>query len=505
MAKTNGNFYKKSLQLAFISILCQTVNLVRDVFLAKSLGASNLNDIYLISQSTISMFVSMVNSPLATAYVPVTTEYFVSKDKRERNKFISKVYGDIFILSLAIMVISYLFINPITQMVAPGYEGSDKIILIKMILLQMPIVSINMLRGINRGNFQILQKYNISEVTNVIPYCVMVLYLIIFNVNSNIYIIGIILTVTTFISIIPELIILRKNGVEFKMSIGITNDIKIMIKMMLAPIIVTAVREVNVVTDKAFGSMLEEGSITMLSYGSKITVVFVSLVSTAISVVGFTDIARLKNQNDKKGVLNIIEKSSNIINLIIIPLAFYLIVFSNDVIKILFERGNFTSAQTNITANIMRCYAIGLLGYGFQDVFTRALHAYKIVRCTIKASIMMVIINIILDFLFFKSIGSYGIALASSLAILCVIPMLSRDVIRYIGKFSIKLIVSEIIKIVAASVVATISVIFIKKLLIDNFMTFIILSILYMIIYFIICIILKVNIFKEILKNRMEF
>lgn len=333
----------------------------------------------------------------------------------------------------------------------------------------------------------------------------MVLYLIIFNVNSNIYIIGIILTVTTFISIIPELIILRKNGVEFKMSIGITNDIKIMIKMMLATIIVTAVREVNVVTDKAFGSMLEEGSVTMLSYGSKITVVFVSLVSTAISVVGFTDIARLKNQNDKKGVLNIIEKSSNIINLIIIPLAFYLIVFSNDVIKILFERGNFTSAQTNITANIMRCYAIGLLGYGFQDVFTRALHAYKIVRCTIKASIIMVIINIILDFLFFKSIGSYGIALASSLAILCVIPMLSRDVIRYIGKFSIKLIVSEIIKIVAASVVATISVIFIKKLLIDNFMTFIILSILYMIIYFIICIILKVNIFKEILKNRMEF
>ena len=83
--------------------------------------------------------------------------------------------------------------------------------------------------------------------------------------------------------------------------------------------------------------------------------------------------------------------------------------------------------------------------------------------------------------------------------------MFSRDVIRYIGKFSIKLIVSEIIKIVAASVVATISVIFIKKLLIDNFMTFIILSILYMIIYFIICIILKVNIFKEILKNRMEF
>ena len=77
------------------------------------------------------------------------------------------------------------------------------------------------------------------------------------------------------------------------MSIGITNDIKIMIKMMLATIIVTAVREVNVVTDKAFGSMLEEGSVTMLSYGSKITVVFVSLVSTAISVVGFTDIAPL--------------------------------------------------------------------------------------------------------------------------------------------------------------------------------------------------------------------
>ena len=83
MAKTNGNFYKKSLQLAFISILCQTVNLVRDVFLAKSLGASNLNDIYLISQSTISMFVSMVNSPLATAYVPEQLSILYQKIKEK--------------------------------------------------------------------------------------------------------------------------------------------------------------------------------------------------------------------------------------------------------------------------------------------------------------------------------------------------------------------------------------------------------------------------------------
>ena len=83
MAKTNGNFYKKSLQLAFISILCQTVNLVRDVFLAKSLVAINLIDIYLISQSTISFFVSMVNSPLATAYVPVTTEFLYQKIKEK--------------------------------------------------------------------------------------------------------------------------------------------------------------------------------------------------------------------------------------------------------------------------------------------------------------------------------------------------------------------------------------------------------------------------------------
>ena len=54
--------------------------------------------------------------------------------------------------------------------------------------------------------------------------------------------------------------------------------------------------------------------------------------------------------------------------MIIIPLAFYLIVFSNDVIKILFERGNFTSAQTNITANIMRCYASRFIRLWFQDV-----------------------------------------------------------------------------------------------------------------------------------------
>lgn len=499
-----NNFLGKSLQLAIISILCQSVNLIRDIFLAKSLGASNLNDIYLISQSTISMFVSMVNSPLATAYVPVTTEYFVSKDKKERNKFINTVYGDTFILSLFIILVSFIFINPITKMVAPGYDHIDRQILMKMILLQMPIVSVNLLKGINRGNFQILQKYNISEITNVMPYCAMILYLIIFNVKCSIYMISIVLTVTTLLSIIPEIIILNKNGVKFKFRIGLSKNIRLMIKMMLATIIVAAVREINVVTDKAFGSLLEEGSITMLSYGSKITVVFVSLVSTSISVVGFTNIARLKNENNEKGVLDIVAKSINIINFIIIPLMIYLIIFSNNIIKILFERGNFSSVQTNITANIMRFYAIGLLGYGFQDVFTRALHAYKIVKCTIKASIIMVLVNIILDFILVNNMGSYGIALASSLAIIFVIPILALDVIRYIGKFDLKLVIVEILKIIIATVFATIVVMVIKRLISDNMLTFMILSLLFIFIYIILCFIIKVSVIKEITEARRK-
>lgn len=480
-----------------VTIICQVINLCRDILLARSFGTSSLNDVYLISQTIVSVLITMINSPMATAFVPVATKYYVSESIEKKNIFISKIYSDAFIVSIVMLLIEVVGIDLIVFIAAPGLSSDSQLLLKIMVLIQAPITVVNIIRGINRGNFQILQKFYLSELTGVFPYVCMCIYLII-PVTKSIYMIAIILSVATCLSVIPEFIVLNRNGFRFKFSVGLNNDIKTMLILMSAAAITTGIREVNVLFDKTIGSLLPTGSITMLSYASKLTVVVVGLVTASISLVGFTNVAKLRNEGKKQEVLDSIVESCNLINFLIIPISIFIIVYANDIIKFLYFRGGFDLESVATTSVLMRLYALGLVGYGFQDVYTRTLHAYKIVRCTVKESALMVTLNIVLNLLLYKKYGAYGVALATSISILAVIPILGNDVKKNIGDYNRRLIISEMFKIYIISIIAGVISIGVRSIIPNN--SFIVLlfgAVIYFAIYFSICFLTK----NKVLKN----
>lgn len=444
-----------------VTVLCQVINLVRDILLVKSFGATSINDVYLVSQTVVSIIITMINSPMAAAFIPVTTKYYINKTDEEKNKFVSMIYSDVFIVAICLCFIELTALDGIVEIAAPGFEESSKIMLKKLIIIQVPITFVNIIKGVNRGNFQILQRFKISEFTNIFPYICMCFYLIL-PLKKDVYVIAIILSGATCISIIPEIITLYKKGFRYRFSLGINEDIKTMVMLMIAASVTAGIREINVLFDKTIGSLLPMGNITMISYASKLTVVVVGLITASISLISFTNIAKHKSNGKIDDVLNSIVDSCTLINFIVIPASFYLIFYSYDIIKILYYGGDFNLISVSKTANLMKLYAIGLIGYGFQDVYTRTLHTYKIVRCTIKESALMVSVNIFLNIALYRFMGAYGVALATSISILVVIPILGKDVEKNVGKYDRKLILMEMLKNCVASMLTIIVAVLFK-------------------------------------------
>lgn len=497
----NSKLYKKSFALMVVTIMCQGINLGRDILLARNFGASSFNDVYLVSQTIVSIIITMINSPMATAFVPVTTKYYMAESNKERNKFISKVYSDVLVVAVFLTLIEIICIKWIVAVAAPGFSSEASKLLKDLVLLQSPITLVNIIKGVNRGNFQILQKFNVSEISCAFPYVCMCVYLLL-PVQKSIYMIAIVLSVGTCVSIIPEMIILYKNGFRFKFLVGIDNDIKTMIILMAAAAITSGIREINVLCDKSIGSLLPTGSITMLSYASKLTVVIVGLVTASISLVGFANIAKLRNEGKEKEVLDGIVDSCNLINFLISPLSIYMLIFSYDIIKLLYFGGDFDLNSVSITANLMKLYSLGLIGYGFQDVYTRTLHAYKIVRCTIKESALMVSINIALNLLLYRYIGIYGVAIATSISIIVVIPILGNDVKKHVGNFNRKLIIKELIKTYAVSVITGLVGVALKIVITDDsVIVFLGESVLCCVVYFCLSFFTKNKVLVELLKG----
>jgi putative peptidoglycan lipid II flippase len=99
-----------------------------------------------------------------------------------------------------------------------------------------------------------------------------------------------------------------------------------------------------------------------------------------------------------------------------LPATLGLIVLAGPIVALIFERGQFTAADSAATAVALRYYAIGLVGYSIVRIVSPAFYALHRSHIPVVASIASVIANIALNVVLVRVMGYAGLALGTSVA-----------------------------------------------------------------------------------------
>ena len=168
--------------------------------------------------------------------------------------------------------------------------------------------------------------------------------------------------------------------------------------------------------DTWLASFLVSGSISYLYYANRVFQLPLALFAIATSVALFPMIAKAIKNKDENRALKLMKKSS-IILIGLLSLATLIgIVFDNEIIWLLFERGAFTSSDTTNTALILTMYLIGLLPYGLAKIFSLWLYSHEKQFLAAKISMKALAFNIVFSLLLIKPYGAAGLAFASTLS-----------------------------------------------------------------------------------------
>ncbi|XRQ10204.1 lipid II flippase MurJ [Actinomadura welshii] len=144
-----------------------------------------------------------------------------------------------------------------------------------------------------------------------------------------------------------------------------------------APIVVyTVTRQAQVFVERFLGSELAAGSISHLNYAQKVAQVPMVL-SLLIVTVTFPRLARASADGDTAQVARRIRQDLAVASAMVLAASAFLIAFAPAIIKVLFEHGEFTSADTGSTAAILRIYALGLWGQSAVGLAARAFFAQR--------------------------------------------------------------------------------------------------------------------------------
>ncbi len=169
-------------------------------------------------------------------------------------------------------------------------------------------------------------------------------------------------------------------------------------------------------TDQALAASLSSGSVAVLSYGSKIVGSLVGLGMAALEVAALPYFAMLAGKGDLRSTQHTIRTYAVLVLVATIPLTLILSVFSEPVIKILFQRGAFTAEDTALVAGVQTYWALQLPFYSLMMLGFRALSASGRNSILARISLFNAVLNAILGYALSGAMLVKGIALATAIS-----------------------------------------------------------------------------------------
>ncbi len=177
-----------------------------------------------------------------------------------------------------------------------------------------------------------------------------------------------------------------------------------------------AATQINVAVSTILATSQGNGPVSWLGYAFRLMQLPLGLFGVAIAQATLPAFSRAAARQDRDEMATTLAGSLNLTAFINVAASLFLIALAHPVIRLLFQHGRFSAADTAATAAALQAYAVGLFGFSVVKVLGPAFYALGETRVPVTASLVAVGLNIVLNLALLGPCGYWGLALGSSLA-----------------------------------------------------------------------------------------
>lgn len=210
---------------------------------------------------------------------------------------------------------------------------------------------------------------------------------------------------------------LRREGFRFQFTSNWRDpDLQKMITLMGAGTFGLAATQINIFVNSLLASSQGDGAVSWLNYAFRLMQFPIGVFGVAISTANLTRIAKEAANNDFDAIRESVVRSLRMVLVLTVPSAVGLAVLGIPIISVIYEHGQFDSADTYATAMCLAGYSLGLVAYSAIKVLVPVLYSLGFTRYAIFSSGFSVFANVLLCFAFVGPFQYVGLAFASSIS-----------------------------------------------------------------------------------------
>lgn len=406
---------KKGSIITIITLISRPLGYVREAIQAYLFGATLLVDAFVVAFNFPELVQTLFFSGATSAFlIPVCTKYM--KNDKEYSDIYSTFINITLIITFFLSIVFFIFSKQIIELIAPGFSSESKKITEVLFIIMIPVIALHAILSVIKAFLNAKEHFAAPEMSGILWNIIFILTAILLSKKLGIYSLAIGVTLGSISQIIVQFPYLKKFNIRYSIMLSLNHpSIKEAKRLFTGALIATSIVPINSFVGRVIASYLPQGEVASLAYAFRIFILPFSLFAVPVYTVMFSKISKLYHEKDMRGIYSHIDSSFILLCITLIPSTILLCSTGDSIIKILYERGAFTSKETFTTNRALFGYGTGILFYALSLSLVRVFNALHDMKTPAVIGISSIVINAVLASLLMKQFNNLGISLATSI------------------------------------------------------------------------------------------
>jgi putative peptidoglycan lipid II flippase len=400
--------------VTIIVLMVKGLGFVEKVLLAYFFGTGIAVDAYLIAYSLPFSAYVVLREVVKASFLPTFLRTW--QDSKPRAWRLFSVVGTVLLILLsAATICGMAFAEQLIALTAPGFRGAQRDLAVRLTRMVMPALLFLGLSTLTTATLNAWKRFPRPVLGDAS-----------FRAGPLIFLLGagtvVAMTAGVVLGAIGKLVIetlgIGRHLRSLRPSLNLRLTEVQTVSRLAAPLLAGLFFSLLVapVVENAFASTTGVGGVSALAYSRKIVETLAAILPYTLGLVLLPFSSEMAANQDYQGLAATLTSAVRALVLIFLPVTIGLMVLREPFVQVLFQRGAFDTASTQLTAGPLFFYALALLPFALEVIIINFFFARQDTLTPVITDVVAFLLNVALIAPLMGAFGLGGIALAAALA-----------------------------------------------------------------------------------------
>ena len=410
--------------VATMTMLSRVLGLVRDVVIARMLGASAGADAFFVALKIPNFLRRLfAEGAFNQAFVPVLSEYRSNGSMAATKLLVDRVAGTLGGTLVLVTLVGVLAAPAIIWVFAPGFgdDPAKRALTVEMLRLTFPYLFFIALTAFAGGILNSWNRFAVPAFTPVLLNLSLIGCALFLAPHFAEERMAVALAWGVLIAGVVQLLfqlpfLARLNLMPIPRMGWRDPGVRKIMKLMAPALFGASVYQLNSLVNTILASMLETGSVTWLYYTDRLIELPLGIFAVAIGTVILPSLSSKHADASPEAFSRTLDWAIRMVLLIGLPAALALFALAEPLLSTLFQYGEFSAFDVTKTAASLRAYSAGLLAAMLIKVLAPGFYARQDTRTPVRIGVLAMLANMLLGALLVWEWRHVGLASAMALS-----------------------------------------------------------------------------------------